>query len=115
MSDAQLTIGQLADATGVATSALRYYEELGLLHPAARESGRRRYDGIAVGVVGVIVLLRDLGFTLAEIERLFAERRESPRAWRELAEAKLVELDARIADAQTAKVAIEHSLHCPKV
>jgi MerR family redox-sensitive transcriptional activator SoxR len=109
-----LTIGQLADATGVASSALRYYEELGLLHPIARESGQRRYDTIAVGIVGVIILLRDLGFTLAEIEQLFAGRGESPTAWRKLATAKLEELDRRIADAQAARVAIEHSLHCPK-
>lgn len=109
-----LTIGQLAEATGVATSALRYYEELGLLHPTTRESGQRRYEPIAVGVVGVIVLLRDLGFTLAEIEQFIAGRAESPTAWRTLAEAKLDELDRRIADAQAARVAIEHSLHCPK-
>jgi MerR family redox-sensitive transcriptional activator SoxR len=114
MPDDLLTIGQLSTATGVAPSALRYYEELGLLSPAARESGQRRYQPIAVAVVGLVVLLRDLGFTLAEIQRLFASRAVAPDAWRALAEAKLVEIDRHIADAQAARVAIEHSLNCPQ-
>jgi DNA-binding transcriptional MerR regulator len=109
-----LTIGQLASATGVAPSALRYYEELELLLPATRESGQRRYAPMAIGVVGAIVLLRDLGFTLAEIQRYIAGRSRAPDAWRTLAEAKLAELDRRIADAQAARVAIEHSLDCPQ-
>jgi DNA-binding transcriptional MerR regulator len=109
-----LTIGQLSAATGVAPSALRYYEELELLQPATRESGQRRYEAIAVGIVGLVVLLRDLGFTLAEVQRLFASRAVAPDAWRALAEAKLVEIDRHIADAQAARVAIEHSLNCPQ-
>ena len=42
-----LTIGDLARRTGTAPSALRYYEELGLLHPATRVSGQRRYPPAA--------------------------------------------------------------------
>jgi MerR-like DNA binding protein len=58
MSDRLLTIGELARRAGVATSALRYYEELGLLPTAARISGQRRYPESAVGLVGIILLLR---------------------------------------------------------
>jgi predicted site-specific integrase-resolvase len=43
MPDRHLTIGELAKRTGVATSALRYYEEFGLIPAPARTSGQRRY------------------------------------------------------------------------
>ena len=107
-----LTIGELSRRTGVATSALRYYEEVGLLRHPTRISGHRRYQPEAVGVVGAILLLRD-AFTLDEIRRLMAARAKSPRAWRELARRKLVELEERIAEAEAARVAVEHALACP--
>src|SRR5680860_1127001 len=88
-----LTIGELAERTGLATSALRYYEELGLLHPTTRLSGRRRYDPSSVDAVGGILFLRDVGFTLQEIKALGAARSRSPKAWQELARRKLDELD----------------------
>ena len=62
-----LSIGELAERTGVATTALRYYDELGLVRPTARASGRRRYPTSAVMEVGVILFLREVGFSLAEI------------------------------------------------
>ncbi len=113
MADDTLTIGEVAHRTGAAPSALRYYEERGLLTPAARVSGRRRYGPEAVGVVGAILFLADVGFTLSEIEQLMAARSTSPRPWRDLARRKLVELDERIAEAQAARVAVEHALACP--
>ena len=114
MSDDLLTIGELATRAGVATSALRYYEELGLVGAAARVSGQRRYEPDAVGIVGAILFLRDVGFTLDEIRSLMAARSASPRSWRELARRKLAELDERIVEAQTARVAVEHALACPR-
>ena len=113
MGDERITIGELARRTGAAPSALRYYEEIGLVAPAARVSGQRRYRPGAVGVVGSVLFLADVGFTLAEIKQLLAARSESPQAWRELAERKLAELDERIAEAQTARVAVEHAVACP--
>jgi DNA-binding transcriptional MerR regulator len=107
-----LTIGELSRRTGVATSALRYYEEVGLLRHATRVSGHRRYRPEAVGVVGAVLLLRDT-FTLDEIRRLMAARSKSPGAWRELGRRKLVELNERIAEAEAARVAVEHALACP--
>ncbi len=113
MADETLAIGELARRTGVAPSALRYYEEIGLLPPAARVSGQRRYGPDAVDLVGAVLFLADVGFTLAEIEQLMAARSTSPQSWRELARRKLVELDERIAEAQAARVAVEHALACP--
>ena len=113
MGDRQLTIGELAKSTGVATSALRYYEELGLIPAPVRVSGQRRYPESAVGLVGVILLLRDVGFSLRESKALLASRTQTVDGWRKLAQRKLANLDEQIAKAQTAKEAITHALHCP--
>jgi DNA-binding transcriptional MerR regulator len=58
-----LTIGELARRGGVAASALRYYEQIGLLSVPSRVSGQRRYPESVVGLVGMILLLRDVGFS----------------------------------------------------
>jgi DNA-binding transcriptional MerR regulator len=104
-----LTIGELAKATGVATSALRYWEELGLVPAPERVGGQRRYDPDTVQLVGHILILRDAGFTLTEIGELLRTRDN----WQDLAKRKLAELDERIATAMAAKTAIEHGLACP--
>jgi MerR family redox-sensitive transcriptional activator SoxR len=112
MPDLLLTIGELARRTRLAPSALRYYEELGLLAPARRESGQRRYPPSAVEVVGVILSLRDVGFSLAETRTLMTSRAESPAAWRELVRRKVAELDEQIQKAGAARVALDHALRC---
>src|SRR5215218_6632505 len=113
MGDPHLTIGELAKRTGVATSALRYYEELGLLPAPDRVSGQRRYPESAVGLVGLILLLQDVGFSLRESKALLASRTQAVEGWRSLAQRKLTDLDEQIANAQTAKEVITHGLACP--
>jgi DNA-binding transcriptional MerR regulator len=113
MSERLLTIGELAHRAGVATSAVRYWEELGLLPAPARISGQRRYPEAAVGLVGMILLLRDVGFSLAEQKAFMAPRGVALDEWRRLARRKLAELDERIAKAQAGREAIEHGLRCP--
>jgi len=108
-----LTIGELARRAGVTASALRYYEELGLLPPPARISGQRRYPESAARLVGAILLYRDAGFTLAEQKALLASRASASGDWSRLARRKLAELDEQIARAQAARDAISHGLRCP--
>lgn len=110
MDDPTLTIGELAGRTGLATSALRYYEELGLIPEPERRSGQRRYRSSTVDLVGMILLLRDVGFTLTEISELCVPA--SREGWREAARGKLVELDEQIHKAKVARVALEHVLRC---
>jgi DNA-binding transcriptional MerR regulator len=109
-----LTIGELARRTGVTTSALRYYDELGLVRPTRRVSGHRRYTVDAVVAVGVVRFFQEVGFTLAEAKRLISSRKRSPVAWRALAVRKSEELRHRIEREEAARLAIEHSLVCPK-
>lgn len=113
MSEEWLTIGELARRTGVAPSALRYWEEFGLLPTPARVAGRRSYPQSAVGLVGMILVLRGVGFTLREARALIDSPSSSADEWRESARRKLTELDQRIAHAQAARAAIAHSLTCP--
>ena len=111
--DGLVPIGELARRTGVATSALRYYERIGLLAPAARAGRRRHYPPSVAERVALIRLYQDAGFTLAEIGRMLAARIQGREGWGAVAERKIAELDARIADAQRAKTLIEHALECP--
>jgi DNA-binding transcriptional MerR regulator len=106
-------IGELARRTGTATSALRYYERIGLLSPAERVGQRRHYSPLSAERVALIRLCQDAGFTLAEIGWLLAAWSRGRRDWCRLGERKIAELDARIADAQRAKKLVTHALECP--
>lgn len=66
----------------------------------------------AVELVGIILFLRDVGFSLRELKALIASR-PALDGWRQLAQRKLTELDQRIAQAQAARTAISHALACP--
>jgi DNA-binding transcriptional MerR regulator len=107
------TIGELARRAGVTASALRYYEELGLLPPPVRISGQRRYPESAVRLVAAILLYSDAGFTLAEQKALMAPREDTPGDRRQLMQRKLAELDEQIARARAVREAIKHALRCP--
>lgn len=106
-------IGELARRTGTATSALRYYERIGLLSPAERVGQRRHYPPSSAERVALIRLCQDAGFTLAEIGQLLAAWSRGHRDLGRLGERKIAELDARIADAQRAKKLVTHALECP--
>jgi DNA-binding transcriptional MerR regulator len=112
-TDGMIAIGELARRTGVATSALRYYERVGLLSPAERAGGRRRYRASSGEQVALIGLCQDAGFTLGEIRDLLAARSRGRRAWVPLAERKIQDLDARMAETKRAKKLLEHALGCP--
>jgi DNA-binding transcriptional MerR regulator len=105
-----LSIGELSERTGVATTALRYYDELGLVPPAARASGRRRYDASAVRDVGLILFLREIGFSLAEIKRFLGGERQSRQ---DLIDHKLAELAQQQHRIEVARTALEHGRQCP--
>lgn len=69
--DGQLSIGAMAQRTGFNVSALRYYEEVGLIPPATRRpSGRRMYDEKVQEVLTLIRHCRDFGFSIEETRAL---------------------------------------------
>jgi MerR family transcriptional regulator, redox-sensitive transcriptional activator SoxR len=93
---AGLLISQVAKRIGIRASAIRYYERIGLLPPAERISGQRRFDATALYRLAIIQRSRQLGFTLSEIQYLFFGFRDITRPserWRTLSRKKLAELD----------------------
>ena len=93
-----LTIGELARRGGVAATTLRYYEQIALLPPPVRVSGRRRYSEDVLRRLEVIRLCKAAGFTLEEIAVLFADETQGRPRSRALAQGKLAEIDARMAE-----------------
>jgi len=111
----EFAIGEVARRAGIRTSALRYYERIGLLPAPRRVSGRRRYDERTVQMLKVIQLAQGAGFTVAEIQTLlhgFAPDTPPAARWQPLARKKLEELDALIARAQQMKQVLATGLNC---
>ena len=109
------SIGEIAKRTGIRTSALRYYEEAGILPAAARSAGRRFYDADAIRRIDVLRFAQKAGFTLEEIKTLFhgfgAETPLSSR-WQSLVRAKLAELDVLAKRIKRMRRALELGLNC---
>ena len=92
----QLTISEVARQAGLQASAIRYYEQIGLLPPAQRTSGQRRYDTTVLYRLAIVQMARQLGFTLDEIRELFFGFGNATRAserWQTLSRKKLAELE----------------------
>lgn len=111
----ELSIGEVARASGVTASALRYYEKAGLLPAPPRRSGQRRYDERVFGRIALIRLALEAGFTVSEA-RLFVSgfSADTPPAarWRLLAARKLEELNAQVERARRMKSLLETSFRC---
>jgi MerR family redox-sensitive transcriptional activator SoxR len=91
-----MTIGQVAKESGFAASAIRYYEQTGLLPRPARIGGRRQYSPSILERLAVLDRARACGFTLAETRQLFYGFREGvppSERWQTLARRKIAELD----------------------
>jgi DNA-binding transcriptional MerR regulator len=107
-----IVIGQLARRSGLASSALRYYERVGLLSPAGRTGGRRQYRVSSVERVALIPALPGCGVHASRDPGAASDWRRG-RPWMRLVEAKLRELNTRIAQAEQARALVRHALACP--
>jgi MerR family copper efflux transcriptional regulator len=97
---ADLKIGDVARMTGLTVDTVRFYEKEHLLGNVRRRSGIRRYDHDAVRRLGFVRKAAALGFSLTEIRGLLALRvsaRTSCERVQQRAQAKLADVDARIA------------------
>jgi MerR family transcriptional regulator, redox-sensitive transcriptional activator SoxR len=110
-----LNIGEVARQVGLQTSAIRFYESIGLLQEPARQSGWRKYDPVVLERLKVIHAAREAGFSLEEIRLLldgFPKTAKASARWRKLAVKKLPELEAIIVRTQALKYLIEAGLDC---
>jgi MerR family transcriptional regulator, redox-sensitive transcriptional activator SoxR len=110
-----LTIGELARRTGLRTSAIRYYESIGLMPSAPRVSGQRRFGPEVLTHLAIVRMAQEAGFTIEEIRTLvtgFPEGTSAGERWRTLASRKLPEVDARIDRLMAVRRVLEESLAC---
>ena len=115
MNEQKLTIGEVAHQAGLHTSAIRYYEDIGVLPRPERTHGHRRYTSRVFQQLAFIQLAQAAGFTMAEIKTLvsgFDETAPLGVRWRTLAEQKLTELDTLITRAQGMKRVLEVGIRC---
>jgi len=111
----QLNIGQVAQRVGIQTSAIRYYESIGLVPEPQRKSGWRRYGPEVLDRLGVIRTASELGFRLEEIRILldgFPLETEPSERWRTLAAQKLPEVQDLIARATLLQELLKAGIDC---
>jgi DNA-binding transcriptional MerR regulator len=106
-----LDIGALSARTGVAPSALRYYEEIGLILPEGRRGLRRQYGQEAVLRLSLVALGKSAGFSLAEIAGMIGRdgRPDLPRA---ALRARADALDRQIRNLTALSNTLRHVAEC---
>jgi MerR family redox-sensitive transcriptional activator SoxR len=117
MLDADLlTIGEVARRSGVATSALRYYEERGLITSVRADSGHRRYGRPVLRRIAFVVFAQRVGLTLeeiaAELAKLPPDRAPNRRDWARLSGTWTARIDARIAELERLKAGLTECIGC---
>jgi MerR family copper efflux transcriptional regulator len=104
----ELSIGKLANLAGVNIDTVRYYERNGLLAPSTRlASGYRRYGDLELARLRFIRRAQKLGFSLKEINSLLGlSARRNVAQVKRAAQAKLVDVEAKIADLQRVRAGL---------
>jgi MerR family redox-sensitive transcriptional activator SoxR len=111
-----LTIGEVARRSGVAASALRFYEERGLIRSERAGSGHRRYPRPVLRRVAFVVFAQKIGLTLdeigAELAKLPPDRAPTRSEWARLSSTWTERIDARIAELQRLKLGLTDCIGC---
>lgn len=110
-----LTISKVAKQFGIRASALRYYEQVGVLPAPYRRGGQRLYDESAVRRLAIVQRARELGFTIKETQILFSDFSCGPpisERWQTLCDAKLSELEERIGQIQEMQRMLHKMMQC---
>jgi MerR family redox-sensitive transcriptional activator SoxR len=111
-----LTIGEVARRSGVAASALRFYEERGLIESERAGSGHRRYARPVLRRIAFIVFAQRVGLTLeeigAELAKLPGDRAPTRRDWARLSSGWTARIDDRIAELHRLKMGLTECIGC---
>jgi MerR family transcriptional regulator, redox-sensitive transcriptional activator SoxR len=111
-----LTIGETATRSGVASSALRYYEEQGLIASERNDSGHRRYPRSVLRRVAFIVFAQKVGLSLeeigAELSKLPRNRAPERADWAKLSSGWTARIDERIAELERMKAGLTECIGC---
>ena len=113
---ALLTIGEVSRRSGVASSALRFYEERGLIASERLGSGHRRYPRLVLRRIAFIVFAQRVGLSLdeigAELASLPADRAPTRRDWSRLSQGWRERIDERIAELELLRVGLTDCIGC---
>ena len=114
--DGLLTITEIAKRSGVAASALRFYEQRGLIRSERAGSGHRRYPRAVLRRIAFIVFAQRIGLSLDEIAeelaKLPADRAPTGRDWSRLSSTWTSRIDERIAELQRLKAGLTQCIGC---
>ena len=113
---ASLPIGRVAERTGLATSAIRFYEDQGLVRSTRNSAGHRRFERSAIRRLSFILTAQRLGYSLDDIkrqlDRLPHDAAPTDEEWQQMAEAFGRELDERIAGLQRLRDKLDGCIGC---
>ena len=111
-----LTIGEASRRSGVAASALRFYEERGLITSERAGSGHRRYPRPVLRRIAFVVFAQRIGLSLdeigAELTKLPPDRAPTRRDWSRLSSRWTARIDQRIAELERLKVGLTECIGC---
>jgi MerR family redox-sensitive transcriptional activator SoxR len=114
--DSRLSIGELARRAGVATSALRYYEQLGLIVSERTAGGQRRYARVMLRRIAFIRAAQRVGLSLDEVHaalaRLPVDRAPTKSDWNTVSRTWLARIDARIAELEALRDRLTGCVGC---
>ncbi|HET9121087.1 MAG TPA: redox-sensitive transcriptional activator SoxR [Solirubrobacterales bacterium] len=114
--DDLLTIGEVAKRSGVASSALRFYEEKGLIGSERAGSGHRRYPRAVLRRIAFIVFAQRIGLTLEEIRdelgKLPGDHAPNRRDWSRLSASWTSRIDDRIAELERLRAGLTECIGC---
>lgn len=111
-----LTIGQLARRTGLAVSAIRYYETHGLINPGRNAGGQRRFLRSDIRRLSFVKIAQQFGFTLPKISALMASlpagRTPTKRDWEKISRQFRITLDAQIQSLEQLRDNLDGCIGC---
>jgi len=116
MASREISIGYLADRTGLAVSAIRYYEAQGLIEPWRNSGGQRRFHRADIRRLSFIMIAQQIGFSLPEIrgflKALPGGRTPTPQDWAQISEGFREHLDQRIETLQKLRNNLDGCIGC---
>lgn len=114
--DIQLSIGRLAERTGLAVTAIRFYEEKGLIRSTRNAGGQRRFERSIIRRLSFIRIAQNLGFSLSEIQEQLASlpegRTPTEKDWARLSRGFALVIDSRIEGLQLLRNKLDKCIGC---
>lgn len=111
-----LPIGAVADRTGLAISAIRFYEDEGLVTPWRNAAGRRRFEGADIRRLSFVMIAQQCGFTLPEIRAQLAHlpkhKAPSRKDWAQISQGFRTEIERRIAALEGLRDKLDGCIGC---